>query len=277
MKLATFIPNDKKLKEHIAYFYILERSEDEETISYLGFPTTNVYCVLCKHVTVSIHQEDVVYKSDNTNNFKTFLFVDYYKCGVNTYKGKVFEITIAFKPLGINAFMDKSFAIDSSQPITSINNFSDFNPQTETVFSEENNPNLIQELESFLLTKYNGYTHPTLQTIIHYIQDSNNLIISVKELAKKYNISRITLNNYFTNYLDISPTQFIKINRFRNVIRQFTSKTNYDKLVDIAYLTEYFDQSHMVKDFKNFTGFTPKQFFKKLTQLENGKINWVIQ
>jgi AraC-like DNA-binding protein len=32
-------------------------------------------------------------------------------------------------------------------------------------------------------------------------------------------------------------------------------------LTDLAYENEYFDQAHFIKDFKEFTGLTPKEFF----------------
>jgi AraC-like DNA-binding protein len=32
-------------------------------------------------------------------------------------------------------------------------------------------------------------------------------------------------------------------------------------LTDLAYENEYFDQAHFIKDFKEFTGLTPKEFY----------------
>ena len=32
-------------------------------------------------------------------------------------------------------------------------------------------------------------------------------------------------------------------------------------LTDLAYENEYFDQAHFIKEFKEFTGLTPKEFF----------------
>jgi len=37
-----------------------------------------------------------------------------------------------------------------------------------------------------------------------------------------------------------------------------------EKLTDIAYGSEYFDQNHFIKDFKDLVGVRPKEF------LENG-------
>jgi len=36
----------------------------------------------------------------------------------------------------------------------------------------------------------------------------------------------------------------------------------YTNLTDLAYENGYYDQAHFIKDFKAFTGMSPKQFFK---------------
>jgi AraC-like DNA-binding protein len=36
-------------------------------------------------------------------------------------------------------------------------------------------------------------------------------------------------------------------------------------LTEIAYDNDYFDQSHFIKDFKEFTGVSPKEFYKDST------------
>jgi len=33
------------------------------------------------------------------------------------------------------------------------------------------------------------------------------------------------------------------------------------RLTDLAYDNEYYDQSHFIKDFKEFTGLSPKEFY----------------
>jgi AraC-like DNA-binding protein len=45
-------------------------------------------------------------------------------------------------------------------------------------------------------------------------------------------------------------------------------------LTTIAYAANYFDQAHMTKEFKSITGKSPKDFFKNLTTMEQGQINW---
>ncbi len=57
-----------------------------------------------------------------------------------------------------------------------------------------------------------------------------------------------------------TPKQFIKIVRFQNILNTF-SVANSVSLTEIAYASGYFDQAHFIKDFKSFSGYTPKDFF----------------
>lgn len=275
MKLAIYKPQNKILQACIDYFYILERNGKETALSYIGFPNINTYCTLFKYADVTIKKEDVVFRASGSDNFESILIADYRKFGSLTYKGRIFEITICFKPLGINSFISTDFS--KLQPVSFTNLFAEFKSETETVFSSGNNTRLLKDLELYLLKKHNGFSCVKLNTIINQIQEQEMFPVRVNELAKRNRMSRVTLNTYFLKNIGTSPSQFIKVNRFRNAIKGFCSKVNDEKLVDIAYLTEYFDQSHMIKDFKAMSGCTPKTFFKKLTQLENGKISWIME
>jgi AraC-like DNA-binding protein len=55
-----------------------------------------------------------------------------------------------------------------------------------------------------------------------------------------------------------SPRQFTSIVRLRYFIDRYSP---YSSLTTASYEAGYFDQSHFIKDFKQFTGETPRQFF----------------
>ncbi|MBK7669749.1 MAG: helix-turn-helix domain-containing protein [Sphingobacteriaceae bacterium] len=79
------------------------------------------------------------------------------------------------------------------------------------------------------------------------ILNNNQPKISIADLAESLGVSRITLHKQFLLHIGTNPSQFIKIERFRNAIKLFTKQATKEQLIDIAYLAEYFDQSHMVK------------------------------
>ena len=50
-----------------------------------------------------------------------------------------------------------------------------------------------------------------------------------------------------------------KVIRLQTALKMLLNK-KADKLTTIAYESEYFDQAHFIKDFREFTGINPKEF-----------------
>lgn len=50
---------------------------------------------------------------------------------------------------------------------------------------------------------------------------------------------------------------------FQETLDQLRTNS-YDKLSDIAYENEYFDQSYFIRVLKEFTGFSPLEFKKNM-------------
>lgn len=64
----------------------------------------------------------------------------------------------------------------------------------------------------------------------------------------------------FSSAIGISPKQLSKIIRIQATLKTLLTK-EITSLTDLAYENEYFDQAHFIKDFKEFTGLTPKEFY----------------
>ena len=57
----------------------------------------------------------------------------------------------------------------------------------------------------------------------------------------------------------ISPKQLGKVIRLQSALKIMLNEKK-EGLTDIAYNSKYYDQSHFIKDFKEFTGISPKEF-----------------
>ena len=66
--------------------------------------------------------------------------------------------------------------------------------------------------------------------------------------------------NFFPISLVLLPKQFLKIVRFQNAINEKSKDKNL-KMTSLTYKCGYYDQSHMINEFKKFTGMSPKKFF----------------
>ena len=86
--------------------------------------------------------------------------------------------------------------------------------------------------------------------------------ISLKDLQQQLQVSERNLQRRFRQAVGISPKLFSRICRFQESLDQMR-KSNYNKLSDLAYDNEYADQSHFIRVFKEFTGFSPLDFKKQ--------------
>ena len=77
---------------------------------------------------------------------------------------------------------------------------------------------------------------------------------------KKNNINRRQLARKFSSAIGLSPKQLAKTIRIQTTLKVLLNE-EVTKLTDLAYENEYFDQAHFIKEFKEFTGLTPKEFF----------------
>ena len=275
MQVDFFKPTNSVLQDYIDYFYFLERKGTDREITYLGFPTTSTYVTICKDSDFTIDNQNISIVESRADNLRSVLFSDTKISGEMHYKGATNEITICFKPLGINVFLDKNFS-EYRKAIISVFEFeTNFHQEFSNIFEISSNLEKVEALESYFLLILKKEANPTLQQILYDIHNPKDNCPSVNQLCQKYSVSRPTINSYFNRHLGTSPSQYLKIVRFRNAIKEFTSDSSTESLSDLTYLTNYFDQSHMIKDFISLTGYTPKQFFNKITQLENGQINWL--
>jgi AraC-like DNA-binding protein len=94
-------------------------------------------------------------------------------------------------------------------------------------------------------------------------------------LAKKHNTTRQNLTKHFESNLCKSPSDFKKIQRFREALKSQINSQTKNNLTSLSYDMLFYDQSHLIKDFKSLTGLTPKKFFKNISSQENGEVNWL--
>lgn len=83
--------------------------------------------------------------------------------------------------------------------------------------------------------------------------------ISVQTLSNNLNTSRRTLERKFKLLIGLTPKFYIRAKR----LHYFFCQRHHSKdTFDSALAAEYYDQSHFIKEFKKFTGETPKTFFE---------------
>jgi AraC-like DNA-binding protein len=96
--------------------------------------------------------------------------------------------------------------------------------------------------------------------------------ISLKNIQKDLQLSERSFERRFKQCVGVSPKLFSRICRFQASLAQLR-KNGYNKLSDIAYENEYADQSHFIRAFKEFAGFSPVQYQKKSKEVVENLLN----
>ncbi len=126
----------------------------------------------------------------------------------------------------------------------------------------DNHTECISLIENYLYQKITAETSFHIYRLSKVIQQINStpLILS-KKLSDIACLSEKQFFRVFSDNVGISPKDFIRIIRLQRALYslQNSPETNWAQL---AYECGFTDQSHMIKEFKQHFGCTPKVFIK---------------
>lgn len=118
----------------------------------------------------------------------------------------------------------------------------------------------ISIVENFFLNRLSDKT--TVDSIVKTTIDtifSTKGASSINAILKDSLSKRRQLEREFKKQIGISPKQLGKVIRLQTALKMLLNQQS-ETLTSIAYESEYYDQAHFIKDFKEFTGITPKEF-----------------
>ncbi len=132
----------------------------------------------------------------------------------------------------------------------------------EKIILAQNNRDRVDIIEEFLLRQLRKNHHGDGATdeIIRHIRYSGGNG-SVEDICSKFGLTRRTLERKFINTIGISPKLFSRISRFLNLCHHLENHS-HKSLTEITYECGYYDQAHFIREFKAFSGLTPKEFFR---------------
>ena len=154
--------------------------------------------------------------------------------------------------LDMSSITDKVVAIQNLK-------FSNIQPIIDVSIGVTTFENKIKALENIFSDLIKSSTHK-----IQKGQKATQLIIdtkgevSIQEVIDKVGISERSLERYFKSYIGLAPKFYSRIIRFSNI---FNLVQNNDfNWSDVTYLAGFYDQSHFIKNFKEFTGEEPSNY-----------------
>ena len=90
--------------------------------------------------------------------------------------------------------------------------------------------------------------------------------ISIHELEKFTGYSSRYINKVFHEVVGVNPKTFCSIMKFQTVIEHLNHDTD-TRLSDLAVTYGYYDQAQFIRDFRKCTNMTPKEYRKKIVDI----------
>jgi AraC-like DNA-binding protein len=118
-------------------------------------------------------------------------------------------------------------------------------------------PDFIAILETELLRRLDPDRDRRVDAAIaRIVQESGN--VRIDPLAREIGISRQHLARQFLHHVGVSPKTFARVIRFRKLTESLNART--EGWADVALEHGYYDQSHLIADFRELAGTTPDAF-----------------
>ncbi len=95
--------------------------------------------------------------------------------------------------------------------------------------------------------------------------DNEIITMKVNNICRKYNYSERHLRRLAVEWLGMNTEAFILYHKYLNALN-LLHYANLS-LTEIGFYAEYYDQSHFIREFRSFTGMTPKEYRKTMSGL----------
>lgn len=169
-------------------------------------------------------------------------------------------LVVQLDPAGILPFIHRSAHELNNQVIAATDIFGEeFKEIRKAIIEAEEIREKFQIIEEWLLHRLDDTKkpNPILVTLLEELKAK-----PVKQHAKvinSYPKSQKHLISQFKKYFGLTPKVMHRIYRFNEILQEIHSKKSVT-WSQVAYDFDYADQSHFIKEFKEFSGFNPQEF-----------------
>ncbi|MEL6535454.1 MAG: helix-turn-helix domain-containing protein [Bacteroidota bacterium] len=176
--------------------------------------------------------------------------------------GHVNTFAVRFYPYGFANFITRPIQelADKETPLTELFDEAAILALEKQIIEAASTEARIEAVESFLLGRL---TDPSvIDTIVQSTIEALSRTKgneSISSILKEDPSKRRSLERKFAKQVGISPKQLGKIIRLQAALKLILNNAG-EKLAQVAYESEYYDQAHFIKDFKEFTGTNPKEY-----------------
>ena len=152
---------------------------------------------------------------------------------------------------------------DARLPVADL--FPEVDELIEGVVASPNDAQRIAACSRFLLRSLDhGRQNLCVRPALECIMRSRGQV-SVEDLATLMGRSRRSLELAFQREVGTSPKMYCRITRFRSIVDAVSIDGPSADWVQLALDSGFFDQSHLIRDFRRFAGAAPTSFLAQQT------------
>lgn len=190
--------------------------------------------------------------------------------GTAYFEGEIHLLAVALQTTGMYFFIKEAASAMTNRSIQVELVQKTFNEAQEKLLTVDRPEAAIVLLEPYLLQhfyKNAPYAWKTdLSVVTNYIDQCRGLV-RMEALANQFNRSRRWLEKQFKTQIGISPKAYARAVRFRNVLLHLYQSSSPSWMEVIARF-DYTDQSHLIKDFYQYTGSSPQVHFQNVPLID---------
>lgn len=176
--------------------------------------------------------------------------------------GNVDTFAICFYPIGFANFvtMPLENLVDKETPISELFGQVEADILEQQMIQAADTRQRIDIIEAFflkMLIEKNTISNIVKSTVDVLLKTNGTTPINdilIDDISKRRQLER-----HFRKHIGISPKKLSKVIRLQATLNLLLNKKS-ETLTDIAYESDYFDQNHFIKDFKDLVGVTPKEY-----------------
>lgn len=245
------------LAPYIRHYWLLETDSIDRSTERI-IPSGNIQMVFYRGNPVSLSS------SQNTSliDSKAVLCGQFVGFSDLSYTGNIRILAVVFHTYAASAFFRMPVSDFCDQKFTADEvGDRELLELEDRILNETEDRHCICMVEQFLLqrlTPPKAYNLDRMRSAISFINRRKGEI-RISELASSVFLSTKQFQRVFTGHVGISPKDFLRIVRFQHAlyVLQSSPEINFSQL---ACECGFYDQPHLINEFKVFSGYTPKEY-----------------
>jgi len=265
LNITRYSIKDEHLKPWVKFIWHLE--VEDANIRYKLLPTD------CIDIILNL-SGNIAYEVDSLCTLAAPFHINGLR-GKHSYichTGKIRVFGISFHPFGFYPFVNKSLASINDKVVDLLEVSTPLAQSLKLAISDEaTTESIVNSIEKALCTN--------LEVTDEYINKANLILdflesddeITIQSFCAEHGVHAKTFTRNVEYYTGYTPKALRSIKRFQKTGNQLVYQSS-NQLLDIAYGNGFADQAHFIREFRKFSGASPRAFRKeKITVKENVK------